>query len=94
MTPADKQGGAEVSDKPNILGVNTRHYPKQGLEYGTHDSDPPPTRAGLVAGDIGDYAWYVGHGDPEWVARFGDKISFQEACIHFPHSLEKEKYRD
>jgi hypothetical protein len=47
----------------------------------------------LVEGDIGDYAAYIGEGPPEWVAQYGDKLSFVEAKIHFP-GIEKEKYRD
>jgi hypothetical protein len=93
-----------------ILGVSVRYYPMQGEHcrerqtfHQTHLTDPggdvwcddpPVTRTVLVAGDIGDYACYVGHGTPEWVARHGDKISFEEACLHFPGGqLEKEKYR-
>jgi len=48
----------------------------------------------LVAGEIGDYAAYRGIGTPEWVMRFGDKISFDRANIHFCGQLEKEKYRE
>lgn len=47
----------------------------------------------LVEGEIGDYAAYTGHGDPDWVAEYGDKISFAEACVHFG-KLDREKYRD
>lgn len=73
-----------------ILGVNTRYYPNQFDQF-----NPPPTVAVLVAGDIGDYTCYVGHGDPNWVAQWGDKISFEEACAHFPMGqLKKELYRD
>lgn len=91
-----------MSDKPMILGVNKRYYPAQGSVIGKpglfgidQSDDPPPTLAVLVRGDIGDYACYVGHGEPEWVARHGNKISFEEACCHFPGGqLEREKYRD
>lgn len=91
-----------------ILGVNVRHYPMQGELCSRHSSDhdhlltggdtwcgdPPPTLAVLVEGEIGDYACYVGHGTEEWVAKHGDKISFEEACCHFPGGqLQKEKYR-
>ena len=77
-----------------ILGVNSRHYPTEG-PGGVHNMDPPATRAVLVAGAIGDYACYVGNGSPEWVARFGDKISFEEACCHFPGGqIKRECYRD
>jgi hypothetical protein len=94
-----------TTDKPKILGVNKRYYPAQasvvghpafmmGDELFDQSENPPPTLAVLVEGDIGDYACYVGHGTPEWVARWGNKISFAEACCHFPHGLQKEKYRE
>jgi hypothetical protein len=99
-----------IDEKPKILGVNRRYYPAQasvvgkpkirvpeelGLGEVDQTDDPPPTLCVLVEGDIGDYAAYVGHGDPEWVARFGDKIRFEEACCHFPGGqLVREKYRD
>ena len=86
-----------------IIGVNTRHFPTQYGCLGTDPNsprvedwsrNPPPTLAVLVAGDIGDYACYVGHGTPEWVARSGDKISYEEACCHFPGGqLKRERYR-
>jgi hypothetical protein len=90
-------------DRPKILGVNTRYYPTQAsivnhprfLPMVDQSEDPPPTLCVLVAGEIGDYAAYVGHGEPEWVARHGDKISFDEACCHFPGGqLVREKYRE
>jgi len=72
-----------------ILGVNKRYYPSQ-----MNPEDPPATVVVLLAGSIGDYAAYCGHGQPEWVARFGDKISFAEACCHFPGGqLEEAHYR-
>ena len=78
-----------------IIGVNVRCYPKEGTFMGTHDENPPETVVVLVAGEVGDYAAYVGHGPPEWVARFGDKISFAEACCHFPGGqLKEELYRE
>lgn len=91
---------------PKILGVNKRWYPAQAsllgkpfLEMGgmsfDQTDDPPPTITVLVAGEIGDYAAYTGHGTPEWVAAHGDKIRFEEACIHFPGGqLERERYRE
>jgi hypothetical protein len=98
-----------MGGKPKIIGVNVRYYPAQAsvvgkpnikleaFELGEIDQteDPPPTLAVLVEGDIGDYACYVGHGEPEWVARHGDKISFDEACCHFPGGqLKRELYRE
>lgn len=90
-----------------ILGVNKRWYPKQGNYCpGTkcsHIADPggdiwcedyPLILAVLVAGEIGDYACYTGQGTEEWVAAHGDKISFEEACCHFPDGqLKRELYR-
>lgn len=74
-----------------ILGVNIRHYPTQrGSDW---DPDPPGVVVILVAGEIGDYAAYCGIGEPQWVADNGDKISFEEACCHFPMGLVREKYR-
>jgi len=72
-----------------ILGVNERWYPNQDDPL-----NPPGLRIVLVAGEIGDYAAYAGYGSPEWVARHGDKIRFEEACIHFPGGqLQAENYR-
>lgn len=72
-----------------ILGVNTRYYPSQESM-----DNPPPTVCVLVLGDVGDYAAYVGHGDPRWVARFGNKVSFEEADKQFPGGqLKRDHYR-
>jgi hypothetical protein len=77
-----------MSVDPKIINVNTRTYPNM------NDMNEGVTvHAVLVAGDIGDYACYVGSGSPEWVARFGDKISFKEATCHFPVGLEEGRYR-
>lgn len=96
-----------MSEEAKILGINRRWYPTQasvvghpaifidGLGSVDQSENPPPTLTVLVEGDIGDYAAYTGHGDPQWVAAHGDKISFAEACCHFPGGqLVKEKYRD
>lgn len=89
-----------------IIGVNKRFYPTQASAVGhpllemdgavfDQSENPPPTFTVLVQGDIGDYAAYTGHGSAEWVAAHGDKISFEEACVHFPGGvLIREKYRD
>jgi hypothetical protein len=72
-----------------ILGVNRRSVPSQVAAEGYVD-----IVVVLVAGAIGDYAAYMGQGSPEWVARFGNKISFEEACGHFPGGqLSRERYR-
>ena len=76
-----------------ILGVNVRCYADQYNQFGKEQREIV-TNAVLVGGEIGDYACYVGNGDPEWVARFGDKISFEEACCHFPSQLKKDLYRE
>lgn len=78
----------------NIIGVNRRTYPMQGTGD-SWSSNPPTILTVLVAGSIGDYAAYSGIGEPEWVARNGDKIRFEEACCHFPgDQLERERYRE
>ncbi len=83
-----------MSDPPRILGVNTRTYPKQAYADGW-DEDGCTVRVVLVAGDIGDYAAYAGAGSVEWVARHGNKIPFEEACVHFPGGqLERALYRE
>jgi hypothetical protein len=76
-----------------ILGVNKRYYPTAGDGVMGFNEDPPPVVAVLVAGDIGDYACYVGLGEPIWVAQHGNKICFQEAVVQFP-TIEKENYRE
>lgn len=75
-----------------IIGINRRWYPDPNLlTPGGEEVECLCTV--LVEGGIGDYAAYQGLGDrPEWVARFGDKICFAEAKVHFP-GIEEEKYR-
>jgi hypothetical protein len=68
-----------------ILAKVSRYYP--------HPAQAEiPTVVVLVAGDIGDYAAYIGHGEPQWVASWGNKIGFREAKALFLE-IEKEKYR-
>jgi hypothetical protein len=75
--------------EPEILEVSRRTYP----------SEQAPGRGVemlvvLVAGEIGDYAAYAGQGSPEWVARFGNPMSFEEACVHFPDAqLKRAEYQ-
>lgn len=77
-----------MSDEPKIIGIDKRYYPAQATVLGhpgfwvgntiiDQSENPPPTFYVLVEGDIGDYAAYVGHGDPEWVARHGVVGSFE-----------------
>lgn len=74
-----------------ILGVNRRSYP---LQVDGELGGEVTISVVLVAGSIGDYAAYAGGGTPEWVARFGHKIPFEEACVHFPGGqLDEARYR-
>lgn len=68
-----------------IIGINSRGFPS--VQGGIVN-----IVSVLVQGIIGDYAVYMGFGPSEWVARHGDKLSFEEAQIHFP-GIEKGKYR-
>ena len=70
-----------------ILNTNKRSYYSEGGREVT-------ITAVLVAGDIDDYAVYVGCGSDNFVARTGHKISFKEAICHFPIGLVEEKYRE
>lgn len=48
----------------------------------------------LTRGEVNDYAAYIGIGsDPAWVADHGDKLSEQEARVHFPGLPEGAVYR-
>lgn len=79
----------EVPKAGTILCTNRRGYPAQyGYAAGIVD-----ITVVLVAGAIGDYAAYAGMGEPEWIAQHGDKLSFAEACVHFPVGLEEARYR-
>ena len=75
----------EIAGK--IIGINTRCYPSPSTDY-------VEVRVVLVAAAIGYYAAYAGAGRAEWVKHHGSKISFAEACEHFPGGqLEEERYR-
>lgn len=104
----DTETKGEETEMSNILGINKRYYPNpvqnnicemamaNGIEVPDDliNKTTIVTAAVLVAGEIGDYACYIGHSeDPEWIADFGNKISFEEARCHFP-GIEKEKYRE
>lgn len=73
-----------------LLGSNKRYYP------GINQERNIPLNVVLVEGDIGDYAAYAGLSEnDDFVAKYGDKISFEEACCHFPGGqLKRELYRD
>lgn len=73
-----------------IISINKRYYPVEA--FFNPIIIPIITTTVLVEGDVEDYAAYTGHGDPEWVAQFGDKLDFREARVHFP-SIIKEHYR-
>ena len=100
MTPdAERDAGAElahIQDLPDwmkdtesgvILGKSICSYPCIGGHVDVITV--------LVQGSINDYAAYSAGGrDTDWAYRHGGKISFEEACVHFPHSqLTKERYR-
>lgn len=75
----------------HILSVNERWYPTwTGM-------DRQPVTVVLVGGEIGDYAAYVGIGsraDAQGIAAHGDKLTFAEACCHFPGGqLDEARYR-
>ena len=71
-------------------GVNTENIEKSNMSSVMRIE---PITVVLVAGEIGDYAAYIGIGSPEFVKNHGDKLSFTEANIHFCGQLEEEKYR-
>lgn len=84
-----------------ILNVNKRNYPVQSQMFGIETEYKDSTikddgyveiTAVLTEGEIGDFAVYIGEGSPEWVANFGDKLSWKEATCHFPF-IPEEKYR-
>lgn len=86
--PAAARGMAKRESE--ILEVNCRTYPSENAPGPGVD-----VLVVLVTGELGDYAAYAGQGSPEWVARFGNKISFEEACVHFPNAqLTRAEYRD
>ena len=69
-----------------ILGVSSRSYPSQGGSI--------TVTVVLVQGSINDYAAYIAATYSEnWTKRHGNKISFQEACVHFPGRLQEGRYR-
>lgn len=71
-----------------IIRVNTRYYPSED-----NPMNPPGVVCVLIEGEIGDYAAYVGYGTQDWVAKWGNKISFAEANAQFP-GISSLKYRD
>lgn len=70
----------------NIISINTKCYPSEERE------GMVCLTTVLVEGAIGDYAAYIGEGSPQWVARHGKKLFFDEAILHFP-GLGRENYR-
>jgi len=69
---------------PGVVGMNTRSIPD--LRGCTEYNFKPPLQISwvLIEGSIGDYAVYCGCGDPDDISRWGNKVSFKEACDHFP----------
>lgn len=80
-----------------IISENICYYPHEFLlspfEVSPFEVRTVEVRTVLVSGDIGDYAAYTGIGSQEFVKRLGNKISFEEAKIHFPLGLKEENYR-
>lgn len=75
----------EAQTTMKIVNVNRRGIPSQ---FG-----PTVTvTAVLTEGVAGDHAAYIGIGNPEFVARQGNKLSYAEACEHFI-GLKEENYR-
>ena len=70
-----------------IIGENKRSFLAESGAW-------VDTTVVLVEEGVQNYAAYIGVGSPEYVAKHGNKISFQEACVHFPFGLVKEKYRE
>ena len=87
----------------DILAVNAHRYPTQrhveddGAPTTTVEDDGAPTTtvlAVLVAAPGGCCTCRVGIGTAEWVATYGDKVSFGLACAHFPNKdLKRQKYQ-
>ena len=79
----------------DILAVNAHTYPTQ-LKADIEDESASTTTvlAVLVAAPGGCCTCRVGIGTAEWVATYGDKVSFGLACAHFPHKdLKRQKYQ-
>jgi len=72
---------------PNIMSVDETCYPRPGQARDI-------STLWVLVGDEHEYACYVGHGSADWVARFGDKVSFESASSHFPGALKEERYHD
>ena len=64
-----------------ILNINKRTYPSKAYRY-------IDITAVLTEGTIGDLAVYIGEGLPEWIASYGNKLSYKEAACHFPYIEE------
>ena len=78
----------------SIIGNSERWYMPESEPNKMDGSKLVCVRTVLVEGDIGDYAAYQGIGGKEYVGICGDKVSFEEACCHFPGGqLERERYR-
>jgi len=78
----------------NLIGNSERWYMPESEPNKMDGSKLVCVRTVLVEGDIGDYSAYQGLGSKEYVADHGDKVSFEEACAHWPGGqLERERYR-
>lgn len=79
--------------RDSIIKVNLRTYAREAEPDAPARDEQSTVTVVLVGGGANDYAAYVGIGSPSFVARHGDKLSFEEARIHFPVGLEKDRYR-
>ena len=69
-----------------ILKINKRSYPREDSVFYVDITTV------LTEGAIGDLTVYIGEGSPEWIAKYGKKLSYKEAICHFP-DIKESKYR-
>ena len=71
--------------EPKIVGVNRRHYTCE-------DGTVITIKAVIVEREDGKYLGFIaGYGSNEYVADYGNQMSFNEAKGHFPH-IKQEEY--
>jgi hypothetical protein len=72
-----------------ILNINKRSYPR---EHSVYSAEIVEISAVLTEGETGDIAVYIGEGSPEWIIKYGNKLSYEEAISYFPF-FDESKYR-
>ena len=60
--------------------------------YPSEDGREIRLTAVLTVGKVEDNAVYIGYGSPDWVAQYGDKLTFDRALFFFPF-LARKNYR-